>query len=600
MSFWVGGDTFVVQDQIQAFNKNPEARTKQPSEAQIREMYVSIEAALKDSWNNGLHGTFREWVLWLQSYNPTLAKSLLKAEVLQTLKLQVTEQASTDVSALHSDIVTEKKIKEILSDLSPDKIDASLKTVESLIDFIIDPKYKMILRSFAGSLMLEKFEANNQRVIVREDKTIEIAYIDSSKQSTLLDQNNTILQTKINARIKENSWVIDTIRSGMLFRAQSVGITQENAWKTAVVVKMESSSQKDLQAYLKTLSGRQNLTIPEQTLLLSQKGFQDFENPPELRDVTKLQEMAQKVLAQPQNTTPISSGPQSGSQIPSVVGEGIGMVWWVVGKIAGAWAGGGLKVLSDIFSSATKEGGPWGGLAVLGGIIAAFWKFGFWKTIGTIFGIGVLSEATAGRLDLGKEMDKVKNVAWKTSATLGGLSGGSSLVPSAPSAWSKPVSSSQPTEVLNISPSQEKANNKVMSDPDFVQAINEQAIINAQSNNGETKKKTGKVENYLNFINSPAFQSQKLENLLYVDNMDASIFSNNTLFGLKGIDVPENLDRQYLKRIVRMYIIGKYKISTPVTWVQPGQKEKEDFLKDKKKEDYKDKTLADLIKELGN
>ncbi len=89
---------------------------------------------------------------------------------------------------------------------------------------------------------------------------------------------------------------------------------------------MESSSQKDLQAYLKTLSGRQNLTIPEQTLLLSQKGFQDFENPPELRDVTKLQEMAQKVLAQPQNTTPISSGPQSGSQIPSVVGEGIGMV----------------------------------------------------------------------------------------------------------------------------------------------------------------------------------------------------------------------------------------------------------------------------------
>ncbi len=119
--------------------------------------------------------------------------------------MQVTEQASTDVSALHSDIVTEKKIKEILSDLSPDKIDASLKTVESLIDFIIDPKYKMILRSFAGSLMLEKFEANNQRVIVREDKTIEIAYIDSSKQSTLLDQNNTILQTKINARIKENS-----------------------------------------------------------------------------------------------------------------------------------------------------------------------------------------------------------------------------------------------------------------------------------------------------------------------------------------------------------------------------------------------------------
>jgi uncharacterized protein YneF (UPF0154 family) len=38
-----------VQDQIQAFNNNPEARTKQPSEAQIREIYASIEIALNDS-----------------------------------------------------------------------------------------------------------------------------------------------------------------------------------------------------------------------------------------------------------------------------------------------------------------------------------------------------------------------------------------------------------------------------------------------------------------------------------------------------------------------------------------------------------------------
>ncbi len=66
-----------------------------------------------------------------------------------------------------------------------------------------------------------------------------------------------------------------------------------------------------------------------------------------------------------------------------------------------------MKVLADVFSSATKEGGPWGGLAVLGGIIAAFWKLGFWNTLGGIFGIGVLSEATAGRIDLGKEMNKV-------------------------------------------------------------------------------------------------------------------------------------------------------------------------------------------------
>lgn len=40
-------------------------------------------------------------------------------------------------------------------------------------------------------------------------------------------------------------------------------------------------------------------------------------------------------------------------------------------------------------------------MAVLGGLIAAIWKFGFWKTIGGVFGLGVISEASAGNLDLG-------------------------------------------------------------------------------------------------------------------------------------------------------------------------------------------------------
>jgi len=39
-------------------------------------------------------------------------------------------------------------------------------------------------------------------------------------------------------------------------------------------------------------------------------------------------------------------------------------------------------------------------LAVIGGLIAAIWKGGFWKTMGAIFGIGIMSEASAGRLDL--------------------------------------------------------------------------------------------------------------------------------------------------------------------------------------------------------
>ena len=115
-----------------------------------------------------------------------------------------------------------------------------------------------------------------------------------------------------------------------------------------------------------------------------------------------------------------------------------------------------------------------------------------------------------------------------------------------------------------MTPSQEKANEKVKGDAEFVQSLNEQAETNAKSNNGETKKKTGKIEDYLTFINSKAFQNQKLENLLYTENIESSIFSNDSTFGLKGIDIPENLERTYLKRVLRLYIVGKYKLSTSV------------------------------------
>ena len=51
--------------------------------------------------------------------------------------------------------------------------------------------------------------------------------------------------------------------------------------------------------------------------------------------------------------------------MPSVVGEGIGTIGGTIGKLAGAGAGGGIKVLGDILSSASKEGGAWGTLAVI-------------------------------------------------------------------------------------------------------------------------------------------------------------------------------------------------------------------------------------------
>ncbi len=62
-----------------------------------------------------------------------------------------------------------------------------------------------------------------------------------------------------------------------------------------------------------------------------------------------------------------------------------------------------VNVVTDMINGASKES-PLGGVVVIGALIAAIWKFGFWKTLGTLFGIGVLSEASAGRLDLKGEM----------------------------------------------------------------------------------------------------------------------------------------------------------------------------------------------------
>jgi hypothetical protein len=116
------------------------------------------------------------------------------------------------VTSLRTDIVTEGKIKEILSDLAPDKINASIRTIELLIEMVTDPKQQMTLRSYAGSFLLEKFETNNQRIIVGQDKKIAIVYIDPLKSNPQLDANNTGLQTNLNTLISEKPKILDTIR----------------------------------------------------------------------------------------------------------------------------------------------------------------------------------------------------------------------------------------------------------------------------------------------------------------------------------------------------------------------------------------------------
>lgn len=106
------------------------------------------------------------------------------------------------------------------------------------------------------------------------------------------------------------------------------------------------------------------------------------------------------------------------------VGAGIGKVGGFIGKLAGAGAGGGIRVLGEVFTEATKHGGAWGALAVIGGLLwSVFSKngLGFWGTLGAIFGVGVLDSAS--RWDLKGLGGKDNEKKWEASDATAGAAG---------------------------------------------------------------------------------------------------------------------------------------------------------------------------------
>jgi hypothetical protein len=123
----------------------------------------------------------------------------------------------------------------------------------------------------------------------------------------------------------------------MLYRAQTSPVTTVSGEQ--VLVSPTNFSQNDLGEYFKKIKENKNSTFAEQTLLLSQSGFADFQDLPRSTDVIILQNLVQSQLpAVTNSSTTITVGPQSGNQIPSVVGEGVGMIGGAIGKIAGAGA----------------------------------------------------------------------------------------------------------------------------------------------------------------------------------------------------------------------------------------------------------------------
>lgn len=149
-------------------------------------------------------------------------------------------------------------------------------------------------------------------------------------------------------------------------------------------------------------------------------------------------------------------------------------------------------------------------------------------------------------------------------------------------------SSEKPIDKSKLSPSQERAAEKVNHDQDLKSRI-EKHIKNKEN-------EQGKLEDYLAFIHSSDFQNQRLSHLVFTQNPEASIFMNSGINAL-WIVIPPNLSPSLLKRVLRTYITGKSHFEVPALWTKEGEKEKQEFIEKYPQETYKDKTIKELIEE---
>jgi hypothetical protein len=354
--------------------------------------------------------TSEQYVAFIENLEKKSQMDEKKAIISEAVKKYT--QAQTDILKASYE-ARKTEIQKSLEDLAPEKIESSFQTTERLIDLC--PKgYETLLRGYAGSLILEKFENNGQRIVLKSDNKLEVNPIDQAHSTPELLQNNVDLTLRLNTLIEGKKMDTNILKTGMLYRAETFGSYSASIRdKDGKVMNLDKARDPNnyFQYLREQVHAEHKLSSAEQTLLDSQDSFRSLSPDMMISAVEQMKDFGQykkRVEASMNSSVTLtpsgSTGPQSGNNIPTAAGEIGEVLGGGLGKIAGAGARGGMNVLTDMLNGATKEGGAMGALVVMGGLIAAVWKFGFWKTLAGIFGIGVLSEASAGRIDLKGEM----------------------------------------------------------------------------------------------------------------------------------------------------------------------------------------------------
>lgn len=551
-----------------------------PEERKIYEEYIQSALNLKEKGFN-----------WTQETQNSLKNLLSQIQTLHSLYIE---------TVLRNELQNNLKALESHEKLSIDNLDGRIDSLLSVVNLswiekipVLKEKgkellqYEPIIQWLAGASIIRALEQNGYSLYFKSNNTVQVV----ARDKNIKDEQ--AIQAKFNAYLAKSAVLPRVLQSGMLYVQPSFA-----EYRNAVLDasgNIIDPARTDIKSYVEFLRKKPSneLTPQEQVFLRTQ---QNFDQGLKFRELLKQNAEYQKLvgivaaspgnewirslLAQPNTPTQSPKTELDTSVPPSVPSTGAGMVGeWIwklgglIGKLAWAGAGGGIRVIGEVFSEATKHGGAWGALAVIGGLIFSIWKWGFWKTLGGLFAVWLADSASRGEISLPKT-DKKPDTA--------------EAPPQGVASWAiASAEASKPTEWTQEAPQKldytsliatamgidnpheatidaEKAHISVLESASYDSLV--AFYIDKKTDAGD------KVKESLGYATLSAERKKKIDDLLNPDNKSWQEVIIKLLNYLQSQDTVKNMkpeDRQWktLKQMIDAVVEGKnIPASAPAEW----------------------------------
>jgi hypothetical protein len=571
-----------VQNQIDILKGTNEYAKKSVLEPQnISDVRQFINEKKWTKWWETHEVSFKEWEDLIKNFESDKNKVTDKiatatASAATTVNKSVTWAPASTVGTtknILSDIdkqIQKWEFNKKLDVMSMEKLESSLKDTENIAK-LIPVSHTALGRWVVGSMMLGRLQELWYHVWINADNTV---FVESIHKDAI-DVTN-----KINAQIRSSGSVMsDIIRSGML--SMSPSFRQYASSKTIDGKVASPQSSTDYKQYLDLQLSKDPkavTTFSDRSFLssYSKGGFNKYDlstmisQSRDLQKVWAFVESHPAIVAQVQSLTANPSIVSSTIIAPSVVsstpdtkaGKAAGVVGETVGTVAGATGAVIWTVATEtvstwwtILSEATKTGWAMWAIGVIGLLIGSIWKFGFWKTMMGVVGIGwasaIANAAENGTLD--KITDKMRKGADKLGKTVDKVTGDASVAWAAvvwEKKWDeKPTDKKEETKETDW---QKLISDKIRELPEFKKII-ESASLPGKKNNASLDK-------YLSFINND-LKDKNAEVFYKPKDSNHSIFTASPLLDT-SIALPPGFDPMIFKSIMRMYLTGTYMPST--------------------------------------